>query len=92
MTSSPFKSTRNSRVNAEGRRTRLNTPMNEYGRVQRQLRCHKAPIVKTPLHEVPVADARATSDTACSREKQTRRQRENEADETEAEYASTRNR
>ena len=27
--------------------------MNEYERVQRQFRCHKAPIVKTPLHEVP---------------------------------------
>ncbi|KYQ56805.1 hypothetical protein ALC60_04405 [Trachymyrmex zeteki] len=34
-------------MNAEGRRTRLNTPMNEYERVQRQFRCHKAPIVKT---------------------------------------------
>lgn len=29
--------------------------MNEFGRVQRQFRCHKALIVKTPLHEVPVA-------------------------------------
>lgn len=48
MTSLPFKSTRNPSVNAEGRRTRLNTPVNEFGRVQ--LRCHKAPIVKTPLH------------------------------------------
>lgn len=48
MTSSPLKSTpKNSRMNAEGRRTRLNTPMNEYERVQRQFRCHKAPIVKT---------------------------------------------
>ncbi|KYN00753.1 hypothetical protein ALC62_08436 [Cyphomyrmex costatus] len=42
-------------MNAEGRRTRLNTPMKEYERVQRQFRCHKASIVKTPLHEVPVA-------------------------------------
>ncbi|EGI59003.1 hypothetical protein G5I_12858 [Acromyrmex echinatior] len=42
-------------MNAEGRRIRLNTPMNEYERVQRQFRSYKAPIVKTPLHEVPVA-------------------------------------
>ncbi|KYN32783.1 hypothetical protein ALC56_12848 [Trachymyrmex septentrionalis] len=34
---------------------KLAVATNEYERVQRQFRCHKAPIVKTPLHEVPVA-------------------------------------